>query len=167
MEGRPLAKGIDANLVAGTLYQGSAPDNSPLLRKKVDAICFAAWEYQPRIKAKHLSIIRARLDDSGMPMLQRERAEAVWAANKVRTFLDKGAIVLVTCVAGLNRSGLVCALSLMLATEHSTTTPSCLTSRQAIKAVRRARGPRALSNDYFLAFLESMDSFRSLCGSTW
>ena len=162
-----LAPDIDADLVAGTLYQGSAPIPTRTLRKSVHAICFAAWEYQPPKWWPDVMVLRAYLDDSGLPMDKDEKFQAVKVARQVRKLLDRNRTVLVTCHAGMNRSGLICALALGMPSMHQCRTPSNLTPAQAISAVRKARGPYALSNDYFVAFIESMGSLRSLSGSMW
>lgn len=100
-------------------------------------------------------------------MTRREQGAAIQAAYKVRERLDKGEVVLVTCYAGLNRSGLISALALMVPTVRCRLTPGNLTSRKAIQLVRRARGAKALSNKYFVAFLESMDKHRTSCSPFW
>lgn len=87
-------------------------------------------------------------------MSAEERKIALSAARKVRNMLDRGQTVLVTCHAGLNRSGLISGLALMLPSTGMSITPGCLTSMQAIYAIRRARGSRALSNPQFVRMLE-------------
>jgi protein-tyrosine phosphatase len=165
--GRKLSHDVDAHLVCGTLYQGSYPCPVPSIRDNVDTLAFTAIEYQPRHWWRAIRVIRARLHDDDMPMERRERRQALLAAEKVRDRLDKGDRVLVTCYAGLNRSGLVCALALMAPTLEPSKTPGNFSAHDAIKAVRRARGPLALSNDYFVSFLENMNALRSSCGPGW
>lgn len=55
-------------------------------------------------------------------------------------------MVLVTCAAGLNRSGVVVSRALMYLTE--------CTPDHAIQRVRAARGPHAMSNPHFTAWLQ-------------
>jgi hypothetical protein len=73
-------------------------------------------------------------------------------AMTVNAWLDEGKKVLVHCQAGLNRSSLVVARSLMMRND--------MTAAQAIGTIRRARSPMCLCNDGFvaqLAELERMD----------
>lgn len=158
---------VDADLVAGSLYQGSAPKRTRGLHKTVDAICFAAWEYQPPRWWQSVRVLRALLDDSGLPMTKKEKYQAIRVSRDVRKLLDFNKVVLVTCHSGFNRSGLICAMALMLPACRKSNTPSNLSSSEAIGLVKRARGPRALSNEYFVQFIESMNMYRPLCNPVW
>lgn len=164
-----LASDLDANWVIGTLWQGSVPRLRPNLCQ-VDVIVLAAKEFQgrtgPRGKVytytpdkycnRKIRVIRAPLDDGGA-MTKSEMQYAVRAAWQVRECLDEGYKVLSTCWAGMNRSGLISAIALMLPARQYSMTPGALTSDQAIFLVRRARGERALSNPYFVSFLEHLE----------
>jgi protein-tyrosine phosphatase len=145
MGGVPGFNGLRSSVdrVAGGLWMGSAPDPSSHL--DFDTLVLCAKEYQPRGKFSGLEVIHVPLDDSGVPMLPQEKHGAMVAARQVAMRLREGKRVLVTCAAGLNRSGLVSALAMgMLGA----------TAAVAIESVRRARGPRALSNPYFVSFVE-------------
>ena len=69
------------------------------------------------------------------------------ASAHVFQILSRGESVLVTCNMGINRSGLVCALALML---------EGLTAKKAIDAVRLGRPPIALHNRFFVDHLLSL-----------
>jgi len=152
---------LECGWVAGSLWQGSFPPLDGRLRKVVDAVVFAAEELQPHVHCLYnVMKIYAPNDDADRAMTEREWEIATKAAAKVRYLVDRDKRVLVTCHAGLNRSGLISALTLMLPPTkgaRSVRTPSCLTSGEAIRLVRRARGQYALSNRYFERAIVSMD----------
>jgi len=80
--------------------------------------------------------------DSGLDPATAHNAIA--AARWVHTRWSEGARVLVRCQAGLNRSGLITALVLMLAGH---------TAHDAIALIRERRSPWALCNDAFVRWL--------------
>ncbi len=65
-------------------------------------------------------------------------------ARQVSAWLDEGQRVLVRCKAGLNRSGLVVARTLVERGIHPA---------EAIRQIRRSRHRRALNNQAFVAWL--------------
>ena len=137
---------VDANEVYPRLYMGSRP--GPEAGRRFDVIVLAAEEYQPtaaEIGAR--TVVHAPLDD-GPPMTAREKRAALQAAAHVATAVRHGKRVLVTCNMGLNRSGLITALSLMLGAH--------VPRERAVALVRRARGPDALANPHFLVFLSDV-----------
>jgi hypothetical protein len=153
MKKAPSDLGIDANFVAGDLFQGAFPPLDDRLDRCTDVVVFAASELQPTPnRARRVTRIFAPNDDDGTPMTSAQWAIAKDAAVKVRRHLDRGRRVLVTCHAGLNRSGLISAMAMMLPPSQGARcgrTPSCLRSSEAIYLVRAARGPMALSNKEF------------------
>lgn len=64
--------------------------------------------------------------------------------ERVADFVRSGKQVAVSCMSGINRSGLLVGRALIALG---------YTPQKAIEAVRRARGPRALSNRHFTRFL--------------
>ena len=91
-------------------------------------------------------MFRAPLDDNPWrPLTDQERTVAIEAARETAWRLQAGRHVLVTCMMGLNRSGLISALALQMAYGVS--------PEQAIHRVRSARGPDALSNPQFVRAL--------------
>ncbi|MDQ3931843.1 MAG: dual specificity protein phosphatase family protein [Actinomycetota bacterium] len=67
-----------------------------------------------------------------------------WLARRVSAWLDEGLSVLVRCKAGLNRSGLVVARTLV---ERG------FQPQEAIDLIRRRRHRRALNNRAFVGWL--------------
>lgn len=134
-----MSRGEISEVVPG-LYVGSKP---PPGKHGVDAIVLAAMEYQP---PAHLfpgtEVIHVPLDDApGRHMREDEIALATKAAERVSRRLRAGRKVLVTCVMGLNRSGLVAALAM-----HEV---HGMSADEIVARLRRARGVWALSNPNF------------------
>lgn len=135
-------RSLDVNEVIPGLWQGSMPPKGDALRKAgFTALVLAAEEYQPAaddfpgVTVVHMPIADAAID--------RETWQRVVAtAVEVSQIRARGGRVLVTCQMGLNRSGLVSALSLILLDGFS--------PARAIARVRQAR-PGALFNPFFTA----------------
>lgn len=131
------------NEVTPRLWQGAAPD--PIKPyPEFDAIVLCANEVQPKFQRFKGDVIRAPFVDSPYPTA-KERRTAIRVAREVGKRLRKGQKVLVTCAAGLNRSGLVVGLALKMR--------SRMHVNEIIKRIRKARGPLALSNPAFERFL--------------
>lgn len=134
-----------ANQVAPGLWQGDAPHPGANYAD-FDLIVLAAYEHQPKSAEMNIDVFHAPLDDDPYrPLSPRERFIATEAAQEVARRLRKGQRVLVTCAMGRNRSGLVSALAMRMAYGSS--------PREAIEAVRQARGSDALSNPQFVRVL--------------
>lgn len=106
---------IEAHEIVPGLWQGSQPyTGSRLADAGFGALVLCAVEYQPpRGAFPGLQVLHApNEDDPLFPMSKADLETAVWAATRVQGFLAEGKKVLVTCVAGINRSGLVVALAL-------------------------------------------------------
>jgi hypothetical protein len=125
--------------VSARLYQGGRVDGR-YAYKPFDMIVLCSEEHQPRMSRFHGKIVRPRFDDTLYPN-ERETAAAFAAAKQVAGELYKGGVVLVTCSAGLNRSGLVTGLALCMGTK--------LHGEQIVTLIRRARGDWALGNRTF------------------
>ena len=130
------------------LFVGSKPP--PGRHEGVDAIVFAAMEYQP---PAHLfpgtEVIHAPLDDvPGRRMREDEIAIATKAADRVARLLRSGRRVLSTCQLGLNRSSLVAALAM-----HDV---YGMGADEIVARLRRARGAWALSNPNFEKLLRTV-----------
>ena len=141
---RPPTMLIDAQRIAPKLWMGSRP--SPAACKVFDAIVLAAQEYQPELACE---TVHAPLDDA-----KPTRAEihvALQAAQQVNALRSRGKRVLVTCAMGVNRSGLIVALAMML----NGSSPG-----NAIGRIRVARKPPSgmipLSNRHFVEFLQKV-----------
>ena len=102
---------IDASEIAPGLYQGSRPPEGDALRRagfRTLALCAREIQggHYPGVR-----VVRCPLDDAE---LSGPEWSAAWrAAREVAAALPHGS-VLVTCVQGRNRSGLVSALVLYL-----------------------------------------------------
>ena len=133
---------LDADRIAPGLYIGSAPAEETKL--PFDILVLAAKEYQPREAFAHIAVVHVPLDDNFDHMTRDEVAAAIHVGRNVAVWLRKGQRVLVTCMAGKNRSGLISALALRYRYAANATT--------AIQAVRRAR-LGALSNPRFVELI--------------
>jgi hypothetical protein len=137
----------DYSYVLGhALAQGSAPPPYHEISGKApfDVIVLCAEEWQPHLP-QYPRVIHAGFRDAAPK--PEETALAVSTAREVvRHIKLRGRSVLVTCQMGWNRSGLVTALALKM---------MGLSTREAVRRIREARGPNALGNKHFVAFLES------------
>jgi protein-tyrosine phosphatase len=106
----------------------------------IDVLVLCAEELQ---RHPHPIVLRAPLDDA-RPSNDEKRI-ALRAAFRVNSLRRQGKRVLVTCAQGINRSGLVVALALVL---------DGVSAADAVRIVRRRRqhpaGAQALSNQHFL-----------------
>lgn len=137
----------EANCVMGDLWMGSAPPIGTRVGQHFSCLVLCAKEYQPHPGCfPGVRAMNAPFNDDGSRMTTDEIRTAVRAASQVARWLSEKRSVLVTCHMGLNRSGVVCALALMIG-------PSRLSAPAAVAAVREARGPHALSNPQFLGLL--------------
>jgi hypothetical protein len=145
-----ILKNGEMTLVAPRLWQGSRPECGTDLHGflGIDVLVLAAEEHHPAASCfRGVRVFYAALDDSGPPPTADELRQANEVAVQVATRYVRGDRVLITCHAGLNRSGLITALVLRHAYG--------LSGRQAVAAVRAAR-PQALGNAYFRAYLEGL-----------
>lgn len=133
--------------VLGNLWIGSAPPIGKAVAQHFDCLVLSAIEYLPWPSCfPGVDVYTVSMRDDGNPMSKEEMASAVRAAGKVISWLREGKRVLVTCHQGRNRSGVICALVLCKGRGMS--------PERAVRTVRVARGPTALSNPHFLKFLE-------------
>lgn len=115
-----------------------------------DTLVLCASEYQPHGGLFAVAeTLHAPMDDEFDHMTLGRGKEAVFAARAVVKRLEAGSRVLVTCLAGRNRSGLVCALALCFGRPR-------MSAKEAVRLVRAARGGNALANPFFVRFLESL-----------
>jgi hypothetical protein len=95
-------------LIPNWLAQGSAP--LPGMELPFDVIVFAAMEYQPVMRG--YTMVRVLLDDSGPPPSTQDRARIRVVAREIAEHVRARRRVLVTCMAGRNRSGVLVGLAL-------------------------------------------------------
>lgn len=131
------------------LYVGIAPPPGPALRKLGwDVLVLCAEEYQPFPQEfPGLEVIRAPNDDADRRPTLKEKDLARDAGIRAAARVREGKRVLVTCMQGRNRSGLVAAIAL-----HYLTGASGEACARKVKAMREG----ALSNPHFVRELRAM-----------
>jgi protein-tyrosine phosphatase len=111
-------RSFDTNRIYGRLFQGAAPQEGPLVSNLgFDVLVLCAEEYQPsaeRFPGVEEVIHMPTSDYDYIPPTKAHIALVWETARKVVRYLENDKAVLVTCMAGLNRSGLVSAISLHL-----------------------------------------------------
>lgn len=140
---------IDATQVVSNLFIGSAPYAPDVAASRnFDHVVLCAREYQPDTKAfKQVQVVRVPFDDHSFSYPSMEELRAICAvSSQVADWIRKGRRVLVTCLAGHNRSGLVVATALLKLYPQ-------VTPRIAVDHLRSVRGPKALSNPKFVDLL--------------
>jgi len=141
---------LDAHRLGPGFYQGSVPRSARAVRRAgFDTLVLCAGEIQPPAHALvPLQVIRCPLrDDPTVPLPSAAKRQAVRAAEQVVVRLRTGARVLVTCAQGVNRSGLVSAVSLHVLTGRP--------GRECVAHVQRCR-PGALRNPRFVEWLVTL-----------
>lgn len=133
---------LEASNIANKLWVGSMPPFDRDL-PEIDTLVLCAHELQPEQLAFTRQLIRVRLPDSALTTEQLR--QALLAGRAVAQALTAGRRVLVTCLAGLNRSALVAGLGLGLVTR--------MTPDEIIARIRKGRGEHALSNPHFRDYL--------------
>lgn len=117
-------------------------------RKGFGALVLSAEEYQPPARAfPGVRVKHAPLDDHYDPLTPREWDCIISAANFVAHNVRRGRRTLVTCQAGLNRSGIITAMAVCLLTGMS--------GREAVELVQ-SRRPDALCNSSFVYHIENV-----------
>jgi protein-tyrosine phosphatase len=125
------------------LWQGSRPtEGSVVANAGFHTLVLCAREYQPPRQAfPGVEVLRLRLDDDLTPLDNRTVGAVFDVSTRVTELLRKRRKVLVTCAAGLNRSGLVSASALRMLLDAS--------ADDVIRHIRAERHPAALSNPLF------------------
>jgi hypothetical protein len=115
--------GIEAStILPNRLYMGSIPPKGPLVeRAGFTHLVLCAEEYQPRSTefSPGLKVLHVPMRDDGQPLAANAERQIEHAAAAVADYIVRGARVLVTCAAGRNRSGIICAFTLARATRIS------------------------------------------------
>ena len=140
---------FDVDNIWKTLWQGAVPPGGDLLRDKgYDVLVLAARDHQMPEMYPGVTVILAPGDDDERPH-RLPRFLPVWeaAAREVAVHVRANRKVLVTCMAGANRSGMVTGLALRELTGWS---------GKACVAHIRSRRNIAFSNDTFRGYLESL-----------
>lgn len=108
---------MDASKIIARLYQGSYPSPEDVVRKRINVVVFCARGAQPdrawlRAAPGVIAIDAGINDDPWVPLNAVDQRKVIGASTHAAARWKRGARVLVTCQAGLNRSGLVTALTL-------------------------------------------------------
>lgn len=110
-----------------------------------DVVVLMAQEHQPRsVELPGIRVVHCPIDDDPRGLSSRGYAAAEQCADLVASEVRSGRNVLVTCAAGLNRSGLVTALAL----RNMYRIPGV-----AAVAHVQSRRPGALSNSAFAEYV--------------
>lgn len=106
--------GLDATRIADRLWQGAFPQpGSYLARRGFSLLALCADEWQPPgYLYPEVQVIHAPNFDGDEPFTQELYEKARGAARCVANHWRNGGRALVTCAMGVNRSGLVMALTL-------------------------------------------------------
>lgn len=142
---------LDAHEIIPQLWQGSRPRaGREVAEAGFDVLVLCAREHQPAPDAyPGILVILAPNDDHHF-VTREDLQVAVRTASRVVAYLQQGKKVLVTCLAGINRSGLVVALTIHKFLGFS--------GKSCIDIVREKRrfadvGDEALTNTFFVEAL--------------
>lgn len=146
------------------LWQGDMSDVRNLLNDPHDeirVIGLFAREYQPNDRNEHYEMIKLGFEDTSVRdpiVLSKISNYADHASDMLADRLRRGVSAMSSCAAGINRSGLVTALTLMKLTGKD---PS-----RAIQQVRERRGEHwgmtALANPRFVEIVHQMHDVAGL-----
>jgi|ERR1039458_4502472 protein-tyrosine phosphatase len=128
--------------IEDTLWQGGCRDGLQVPEHITFVLSLYPWERYSISEKQTLKEVKM-YDEGALPSL----AQLHSLAELVNTMRDKGETVLVHCQAGLNRSGLVSALSLIKRGMKPT---------EAIAKLRSSRCDMVLCNDTFENYLLSL-----------
>lgn len=137
---------LDMSYVRPGLYQGSlAPTGSKLKDAGVDVVVLCAKTYQPpREEFEGVQVIRSAIPDS-LRLSRGEIRLALRTSEKMADAIKEGKTVLSTCRAGMNRSSLHSAMTMLRLGEEP---------EEVIEKIRKARGPHALTQGGSSLFLD-------------
>jgi protein-tyrosine phosphatase len=131
-----------SEILKGRLYQGGI--DAPLHLQAIPDLHIATVDGSPPhpLSAKKVYYLPL-IDDPTVNWSKKTSwvAEVLKAATIASESLRKGEVVLITCHAGLNRSGMITALALI---------DLGLSPKEAVSLVRRKRSRLALSNPQFV-----------------
>lgn len=146
---------FDAHEIIPNLWQGSVPVGSKCQSAGFIVVVLCAREHQhPATGYPGVQLIHAPNDDHrAMPLTREKLALALKTARIITAAIKDGKCCLVTCAAGMNRSGLVSALVLHLLKGWS--------GSKCIQHVRQMRGRHRdgfipLTNQEFTAALRQL-----------
>lgn len=134
------------------LWQGGVEDGMPLPAHVVHVVSLYRWESYRDHPGVRSRLTLTMLDSTSLEDLDGAAIyrAAEWV-NACRRGLEPGQAVLVHCQAGLNRSGVVTALALMLNGDVSS-------ADEAVELIRTRRSDAVLCNPLFVGWLRSQES---------
>lgn len=147
----------------GRLWQGDQRDVEQLLRvpdDSIQVIGLFAQEYQPNDLLGRYELLKAGYDDNaraGDVEMSSIANTADEVSDIISDRLRQGKGCLSSCAMGLNRSGLVTALTLMKIADMG--------PAEAIGRIRRLRSPAALYNPRFVETIHKMGGLRGSKGA--
>lgn len=133
----------------GTLYVGGAPTPADRVDQWADALVLCAEEFQPTdsyLEASRVEVMRVPLGDVNEPMTPADFARILAVSKKVANRLDEGKRVVVTCLAGLNRSCLIAGMAMRTIG---------MGGDDVVRNLRAARGDKGLCNESFERIVRS------------
>jgi len=147
---------LDAHEIAPNLWQGGAPPyGTAVAEGGFDVLVLCAREIQPpSVYFPDVQVIHAPNDDHPAfgHLTKNKLQTAISAARRVASAVQEGKKVLVTCAAGLNRSGLVTSIALHML--YGWPGSQCI---QTVRANRGSvNGMIPLSNDEFARALDNL-----------
>jgi len=140
---------VDADEIVPGLWQGGAPPiGDQVAERGFQTLVLCAEEFQPPSTSyPGVKVLYCPFDDTDEPLSEETWAMIDKTATEVAVRVRMGQKVLVTCMAGINRSGLVNAVVV-----HKLTGVS---GEEAVRIVQAGR-PHALHNESFVAALEKI-----------
>lgn len=145
-----MAVGVEASEIIHNLWQGSQPRTGSRVRDNgFGLLVLCAEEFQPMpSEFPGVVVVHApNQDDPTKPPARKTLYQALAAAQQAAQAMAEGKKVLSTCFAGINRSGLVTALTLRIHLGCS--------GAEAVRMVKQRR-MGALSNPQFVRVLEQL-----------
>lgn len=147
---------LDADEVAPGIWQGALPPpGAAVSQAGFNMLVLCAREHQlPSVYFHDVDVVHAPNDDSVAygPLTREKLKLALQAARRASKVVKAGQRVLVTCAQGMNRSGLVSALTMHLL--HGWSGERCI---QQVRKRRRSKdGYRPLSNPDFTRALRKL-----------
>jgi hypothetical protein len=136
------------NEIIPNLFMGAAPPINVDYDKSFGCLVLCAAEYQPSSHCfPGLDVLNCPFTDSADPINASMSDLIDRTSRRVAEMVKSNEPVLVTCLAGLNRSGLVTALAMSKFLKHDI--------NKTIGLIKSNRAPAALSNPYFVSLLKN------------
>jgi len=140
------------NIIQPDLAMGGAIIDSSAAFEEFDILVLCAGEWQPHVNLpeedKSKRVVRMPYDDSKVALTKTVLQQLHKTAKELSDEHERGRRIVITCMAGRNRSGLLMALVLMERFK--------LPAKEAISLIKEKRGPFALTNRTFTSYLLSL-----------